>query len=323
MEQVPGNPNLQQRALLAGKAFVELDKSVIEVTGADRLSWLNDILSQKVDELTPGQSTEALWLDAQGRILRDIHLVATNDAVYLITFSQEIESFVSSFQRMVFRSEVKIELRSDLRVYASFGTGLTEAEVIWQDSWPAVSPGGWRYGKTSSEPWNYFESASQSAPVGLEPASQAALTALRVAAWRPTGPNEIDDRAIPHEFDWLSSAVHLTKGCYRGQETVAKVHNLGAPPRRLVFLHLDGSLHEIPESGAEVVAGDVVGKITSAGQHYEMGPIALALVRRNLKTNQVLVRLENGSDVSATVEEIVPADAGGVVDLGEFRTRKN
>ena len=74
-----------------------------------------------------------------------------------------------------------------------------------------------------------------------------AAEALRVAAWRPRLGFETDHRTIVHEVDWLRTAVHLHKGCYRGQETVARVHNLGRPPRRLVFLHLDGSGHVLPD----------------------------------------------------------------------------
>jgi folate-binding Fe-S cluster repair protein YgfZ len=120
-------------------------------------------------------------------------------------------------------------------------------------------------------------------------------------------------------LDWLTTAVHLNKGCYRGQETVAKVHNLGAPPRKLVFLHLDGSGHLLPQPGAEISSGEVIGKITSVASHFQAGPIALGLVKRNFKGGTVEVKLEDGSLVSATLEEIVPSDAGGVVDLGEFR----
>ncbi len=121
MDHIPGNPNTQQRELLAGKAFVELDKKVIEVSGIDRLTWLNDMLSQKLDELQPGESTEALWLDAQGRILRDFHLVGAADSVLLITFSQGVDELLNQLQRLVFRAQVKLELRSELKVFASLG----------------------------------------------------------------------------------------------------------------------------------------------------------------------------------------------------------
>jgi folate-binding protein YgfZ len=322
MEHIPGNPNTQQRELLAGKAYVELNKKVIEVTGADRLSWLNDMFSQKLDELDSGESTEALWLDVMGRILRDFHIVANESCVFLITFSEGIEQLLSQLQRLVFRAQVKLHLREDLRVFATFNSGVSSALASWQDSWPETSAGGWRYGKVAIEPWPYFESLMLDAPLDLTPASTQALTALRIAAWRPSGPDEIDEKAIPHEFDWLATAVHLNKGCYRGQETLAKVHNLGAPPRRLVFLHLDGSGHILPEPGDEVITDTAVGKITSVAGHYEMGPIALALVKRNLDVDSVNVRLADGTELAATVEDIVPQDAGGVVDLGEFRKKR-
>ena len=323
MEHIPGNPNTQQRELLAGNSYVELNKKVIEVTGFDRLTWLNDMFSQKLNELYSGESTEALWLDVNGRILRDFHILAQTESVFLITFSEGVEELLSQLQRLVFRAQVKLNLRHELKVFATFNSGVGSAIAIWQDSWPETTSGGWRYGPVSTEPWTYFESLMVDAPLELTPASIQALTALRVAAWRPAGPDEIDDKAIPHEFDWLATAVHLNKGCYRGQETLAKVHNLGAPPRRLVFLHLDGSGHILPDPGAEVVTDSVVGKITSVAGHYEMGPIALALVKRNLDLSSVSIRLADGTELAATVEDIVPRDAGGVVDLGAFRPKRN
>jgi len=129
-----------------------------------------------------------------------------------------------------------------------------------------------------------------------------AAEALRVAAWRPRLGFETDQRTIPHEVDWLRTAVHLHKGCYRGQETVARVHNLGRPPRRLVFLHLDGSGHTLPGRGVEVEAGGrVVGRLTSVARHHELGPIALAVIKRNTPLDAVCT----AAGLSASQEEIV------------------
>ena len=316
------NPNQEQKDLLAGLSYVALDKQVLEASGPDRLTWLNDMLSQKLDDLAPGQSVEALWLDPQGRVLRDFHIVDDGEKTYLITFTEGFEGFQSSIARMIFRAQVELKHRTDLQVVASFKSSIEGAQISWQDPWPEVSPGGWRYGVLQGIDWQYRESLVSSLPTGLTAASGIALDALRVAARRPAGPNEIDERSIPHEYDWLATAVHLDKGCYRGQETVAKVHNLGAPPRRMVFLHLDGSGHLLPDIGDEVFAEDVIGKITSVGSHYEMGPIALAVIKRNSSVGQVSVKLSSGELIAATVEEIVPSDAGGVVDLGDFRKKR-
>ncbi|MFT4214448.1 MAG: glycine cleavage T C-terminal barrel domain-containing protein, partial [Microbacterium sp.] len=145
-------------------------------------------------------------------------------------------------------------------------------------------------------------------------AGRLAADALRVAAWRPRAANEADGRTLPHEADWLRTAVHLDKGCYRGQETVAKVHNLGHPPRRLVSLQLDGSDGELPQPGAVVYAGDdVVGTVTSVARHHDEGPIALAFVKR---TTAVDAPLTVGEErIAAAQETIVPPDAGSTANV--------
>ena len=311
------NPNLQQRALLNGEVFVELDKKVLLVKGEDRLSWLNDIFSQKMDNLKPNQSVEALWLDVQGHVLRDFHIFDDSEKTYLITFAENFEQLLPALQRLVFRAKVTLEI-SDLKVIGSFEKPVSD--LCWKDPWPATTEGGWRYGKNPESDWNYFESLVTNLPEA-ESVPLEALTSLRVAAWRPWGPDEIDEKSLPHEYDWLATAVHLDKGCYRGQETVAKIHNLGAPPRRLVFLHLDGSGHELAAAGDEIISDAVIGKITSVANHFEMGPIALGIVKRSTKENTVSIKLKSGEIVSANLEEIVPKDAGGVVDLGDFRKR--
>jgi hypothetical protein len=122
--------------------------------------------------------------------------------------------------------------------------------------------------------------------LGLELVGHSAFEAARVAARRPRFGFESDHRTIPNELPWLDSAVHLQKGCYRGQETVARTHNLGRPPRRLVLLHLDGAL---PERGAPVIAGErTVGWIGTPAYHAELGPIALAVIKRNVPDEQPL-----------------------------------
>jgi len=332
MAQSFANPLVEQREFIAGKSAILLeDKAVLTVSGDDRLTWLNDVLSQKLDDLQPNTSIEALWLDPQGHIVRDFHIVDDGETTWLITFKKSFPELLTQLQRMVFRAKVVITDRTeDFSVVATWGKNISGAVIVWQDPWPEISIGGYRYGEGSQEAWFYSENLVKSSEVDqvwneFGKAGTMVIDALRVASHRPAGPNEIDEKSLPHEYDWLSTAVHLNKGCYRGQEAVAKVHNLGHPPRRLVLLHLDGSGHALPELGDEVYLGeDLVGKITTVGQHYEMGPIALAVVKRNTSLAEVLTVhcLNSGERLSAQQEVIVPASAGAVVDLGEFRAKR-
>jgi folate-binding protein YgfZ len=200
-----------------------------------------------------------------------------------------------------------------------------------------VQTGGHQYAARDSYEWPYTESLVSAERVELvetvervelvetvervelvetPAAGTLALEALRIAAWRPRFATEVDERTIPHELDWLRSAVHLSKGCYRGQETVAKVHNLGHPPRRLVMLHLDGSDTVLPQHGDEIESLDAVaGHITSSALHYELGPIALAVVKRSVDPSLPLTVVSDGTRIAAAQELIVPPSAGAEANV--------
>ena len=125
---------------------------------------------------------------------------------------------------------------------------------------------------------------------GARPAGALAFEAMRVESVRPRLGVDTDERTIPHEVGWIGSAVHLTKGCYRGQETVARVANLGRPPRRLVLLHLDAGDEQLPATGDPLLRdGRPVGRVGTVAQHHELGPVALALVKRSVPVDAELV----------------------------------
>jgi folate-binding protein YgfZ len=135
---------------------------------------------------------------------------------------------------------------------------------------------------------------------------------LRVAARRPRLGVDTDHRTIPNEVGWLVRAVHLDKGCYRGQETVARVYNLGRPPRRLALLHLDGSDSELPVSGDAVLYdGREVGRVGTAARHHELGPVALALVKRQVPADAALLAGAVPAQLDAAVDDepVSPARA--------------
>ena len=321
------NPLVEQRSLLAGLAVVELDKGVIKVCGPERLEWLHSMLTADFKNLKPGVSREALLLNVQGHIEKVFHAIDDGTCTWLIVSSDQVANLMVWFDRMIFRSKVEIfDASADFRIFGSFSD--TPAEfATWQDPWPEVVQGGVRYAKDAPPSWGYREFLVPAAEADAfeaahEQAGTEALEALRVAARRP-GLNEIDDRTMPHEVDWMTTAVHLSKGCYRGQEAVAKTHNLGHPPRRLTFLHLDGSNHLLPQRGDEIWAIDAAGErserargvVTSVAQHFEQGPIALALLQRTVPEDAQLVIVSDERESLANQEVIVPASAGKAAGL--------
>ena len=345
-----GNPMVEQRRLEQGRAVVDLShRGVVTVSGPDRLSWLNSMASQRLDRLAPGESAEALFLDASGHVEHAVHAVDDGERTWLVVEGAEAPALASWLDRMRFMLRVEVaDVTADHAVVAAMPDGdgfpleLPAGAIRWTDPWRLDLPNGHRYSIEPNHPgamWRYVEVivprealqglAAGVRPGGVEPAGSLALEALRIAAWRPRFATEVDEKTLPHELDWLRSAVDLHKGCYRGQETVAKVVNLGRPPRRLVMLHLDGSDTVLPKPGDAVIGvkvrpeptpGEeperrVVGHVTSAGMHHELGPIALAVVKRAVPPGLELIVESHGIDVAAAQVEIVPADAGAAVEV--------
>ncbi|MGJ4844441.1 YgfZ/GcvT domain-containing protein [Leifsonia sp. Le1] len=326
-----GNPLSEQRALADGRAIVDLsDRAVLTITGPDRLSWLNSLTSQSLLGLAPGESTETLLLDVTGRLEHAVRIVDDGETLWMLVDSAEAEGLLAWLTSMRFMLRVELADRTaDLATIGTIGdpalpiAAPNGVPLIWHDPWRAVTPGGHQYarGEHPGASWTWSErlvprdalgSIAARVTAGEFPvAGTLAADALRIAAWRPRFATEVDEKTIPHELDWLRTAVHLTKGCYRGQETVAKVHNLGHPPRRLVMLHLDGSEGVHPERGAVVTNdGKEVGTITSSALHYELGPIALAVVKRSTPADATLVVDADGTAVAAAQEIVVPPEAG-------------
>ena len=325
-----GNPALEQRALASGEAIVDLSyRAVLSLTGPDRLSWLDSISSQALKGLQPGESSETLILDPNGRVEHVLRLIDDGVALWILLERAEVDALVAWLNRMKFMMRVEVADRSDeFKTIGTLGSPvLTVAApngvpLVWEDSWPAVRAGGHQYASNihpgAGFPYRelVINRDDQLAVTTLPVAGMLALEALRIAAWRPRFSTEVDEKTIPHELDLLRSAVHLNKGCYRGQETVAKVHNLGHPPRRLVMLHLDGSESVLPTHGDPVELGEkVVGTVTSAARHHEFGLIALAVIKRNTDPDAVLTVVSDGTSIAASQEVIVPPDAGASANV--------
>ncbi|MEU9790760.1 folate-binding protein [Streptomyces sparsogenes] len=288
----------EQRTLADGSGFVDLShRGVVTVSGPDRLSWLHLLLTQHVSELPAGQATEALVLSAHGHIEHALYIVDDGETTWAHVEPGTQSELIAYLESMKFFYRVEIADRTEefAVVYLPAGSIVEVPEGAVVRETP--------YGRDLFLPRAELEPfAAASGP----PAGVLAYEALRVEAHRPRVGLETDHRTIPHELGWIGTAVHLQKGCYRGQETVARVQNLGKPPRRLVFLHLDGSEVALPGHGAPVrlasdgAEGRPLGFVTTSARHHELGPIALALVKRNVPVDAALI-----ADTTAAAQEVV------------------
>ena len=309
-----GDPSREQRALLEACGVVDRShRDVLTVPGVDRLTWLHAITSQHLETLGDDRGSEALVLDPNGRVEHDLQLAHTGGTVWIDTEPRRGADLLGYLEKMRFLSRVDPALVTDAHAVLSIAgpdtdealaaSGLpipgsepyavagTTAVVARRMAWPTIGAVDLIVRRT-----DLVDLHARLRAAGAEPAGTWAWEALRVAARVPRLGCETDHRTIPHELDWVGvparplAPVHLDKGCYRGQETVARVQNLGRPPRRLVLLHLDGSDDVLPAHGDDVLHDDrAVGFIGTAARHVDLGPIALAVVKRQVPDDAALV----------------------------------
>ena len=276
-----GDPFREQKALLAGEGFVDLShRDVVRIGGADRLGWLHNLTTQEVEQLSPHVPVTTLVLSPHGHIEHALRGYDDGEAFWCHVEPGEAAELVAWLDSMRFLMRVEA------------------ADV--SDGWAVVARGPEAYELVRRDA--LADARGDAFPCGVW-----AYEALRIARGEPRLGVDTDHKTIPNEVSWIDSAVHLEKGCYRGQETVARVHNLGRPPRRLTLLHLDGSVDRLPAAGHPVLlAGRDVGRLGSVARHYELGPIALALVKRNADVAATL----DVDGIPATQEPIIDPDAG-------------
>ncbi|NYI79569.1 YgfZ/GcvT domain-containing protein [Nocardioides panzhihuensis] len=266
-----GSFNVEQRTLASGEGFVDLShRDVVRIAGPDRLTWLHSLTSQAFEGLVPGVWTSALVLSPQGHV--EHFFSGVDDGTSFLAWTEPGcgDALAAYLERMKFWSDVTVTLEPSQAVV-------------------------WRGGDYSFIPRESLETYADAAGPAC---GFWAFEALRIERGEPRFGVDTDTRTIPNEVGWVPGAaeiagseyaVHLDKGCYRGQETVARVHTLGRPPRRLVLLHLDGSENRLPTAGSELVFGEkTVGFVGSSARHHELGPIALGLVKRNVPVDAQL-----------------------------------
>ena len=268
-----GEPVKEQRAIEAGTAWADLSHlSVVAVSGEDRLKWLHDLTTQFLNDLSVGIWKSAMILDPQGHVEYQFNLVDDGTTTWLVLDPGYADTLIAYLTKMKFM--LKVDVRDASTEFAVLRAPGASTELG---------------GPFALVPRNEVAQMAQTFDAVATQVGTWALDAERVAAHRPRIGFETDHKSIPNELGVLNGAVHMNKGCYRGQETVAKIFNLGNPPRRLVMLHLDGSDVGFPATGTKVENdGVVVGFIGTVARHHELGTIALAMIKRNTPIDATL-----------------------------------
>ena len=304
-----GDPVREQRALATGAGWVDRStRGVVAVPGADRLSWLHSITSQHLSALPDGDGTEGLVLSPHGHVEQHFAVAETGGTTWLDTEPGAAPGLLAYLESMRFLLRVQPrDATAELAVLSLVGPAtpavLSGAGLPVPPAPYGVVPLAGGFVRRMAGPGTVGPDAAdllvpraslvgvaeRLTGAGAVPAGLWAYEALRVEGRRPRLGLETDHRTIPHEVGWIGTAVHLDKGCYRGQETVARVHNLGRPPRRLVLLHLSGERDELPPAGTPLLLdGRSVGFLGTAVHHHELGPVALAVVKRTVADGTVL-----------------------------------
>jgi folate-binding protein YgfZ len=306
-----GDPMREQRAMTEGQVLVDRsNRGVVKIDGPDRLTWLHSLTSQYVERLAPGDTAQALILNPQGQL--EHHLTLTDDgtAVWAHVEPGTAPALAAYLDSMRFMMRVEV-------------TDVTREYAVQTLAGPLPAEGGW-VGPAPHEAGGLAEAVTE-APFGIDvivkrsavgklagtPAGMWAFEAARIAGRVARPGLDTDHKTLPHEVGMIETAVHLNKGCYRGQETVARIHNLGHPPRRLVFLHLDGSVDRLPAHGSAITLpdGTQAGFVGSAARHFELGPIGLGLIKRTVPVEATLL----ADGIAAAQEVVVSPDAGANV----------
>lgn len=318
-----GDPLREQKNLMQGQGAVDLsNRGVIKISGSERKAFLHNLTSQHIERMQSGESCITLLLTPNGHIEHELHVINDENEIYLIVERSSLKPILDFFKKMIFMSQVQIEDETSnfaavfepiREKHMDFSTWLTPKNFAGEaitDSGESAGGNPNRYvpqrpgvfkGREILVKRSNLESYLKTK---LPLAGSWALEAIRIAAGVPRVIVDADHKTIPHEIGLIGNAVHLEKGCYRGQETVARVHNLGKPPRKLVLIHLDGSPNRLPKQKSQIIVdGTEVGIVGSSAQHYELGPIALGIVKSK---TQVLLNVAV-DEIPGSIEEIVVA----------------
>jgi folate-binding protein YgfZ len=292
----------EHRALTQAVGFSDLgSRTHICITGSDRIAFLQGLCTNDVRALTSGQGCEAFLTNAQGRTVGYVYVFCSEDRLDIETVAGQAPVLLPSLDRYIIREDVQLEDVSD--EFSELVVAGPESEACLRRCFSVDVPAEmfahvacpWESQTLSvrrvpfTRPQCFFVAvarsqrdrlAAQLSTGGAITCGQQALEIARIEAGSPLFGVDLSDANLPQELDRNDAAISFHKGCYLGQETVARLDALGHVNRRLTGLRFAGD--EIPAPGVElVVAGKVVATLTSTAWSLRLqAPFALAYVRR-------------------------------------------
>jgi len=322
-ENLSTNQNEQAQALQNGAGIASLTAGWIAVTGADRVRWLNGMVTNSVQALTPGDGAYSFLLTAQGRIQGDLTVWAETDRLLLETTPQQVPAILAMLDRFIIMDDVELADQSE-QWHGLTVIGPQAADKLGTIG-IAARPS--RLLKRQPVQWNghalalinayspqvpHFELWSQNAATidqlcsaleaaGATPCSPETLETLRIQEGIPAYGTDIRDRDLPQETA-QTRALHFNKGCYLGQEIVERIRSRGNVHRTLTTFTLHG---QAPAPGTPLEAdGKTVGELTSIATHPVSGHIfALGVIRRETIDRGITITYAGGTATPASATE--------------------
>jgi folate-binding protein YgfZ len=320
---IPAVPSGYEEARHAAAFFVRADRGLIVVTGNDRASYLQGMLTNDVAALQAGQGCYATYLTPQGRMISDLYVYELGDLILLSVPRRTKDLLLSRLQQFIFSEDVQLsDATGDFADVAIVGPGSADVacrllakedraalvsmlahacrRVLFDDR-PAILV---RIADVGLPGYELFvDAGEESALVAAveqshgAPLGDAARTALRIEGGVPLFGVDMDDETIPLEAGIEDRAISLTKGCYVGQEVIIRVlhRGHGRVAKRLAGIALDGD--RVPGAGARIVSGDrEVGVVTSSTMSPSLGrPIALGYVGRDFTATGTAVSIDGAA----------------------------
>lgn len=328
-----GDPAAEHRSVRQGVGVADLShRGKLRVTGDDRVKWLQSVISNDILPLAPGQGLYSSFLNHKGKMLTYFRVYALTDALMLEDVGEIGEATVQALRKfLLYGTKAKLEncaetwghllvsgpCAADL-IKAAFGadvTGLSPLTFVTQaiDGHQALLIRTEETGEIDIEvllpadglPAAWESLRQQGAPMGLTLFGTQARESLRLEAGFARAGRDLTEEIVPPEANLEGIAFSLSKGCYPGQEVVARMDTYGSVRRRLVGLTLKGSA--VPTHGAKIFSGDrEVGWVSSAALSPTLGqPIALGFPLRDFSTPGTALTVEiDGQRHEATIQAL-------------------